>query len=552
MEALILSRFDPIYGPKIFLKAPKDLTENKIKDIPSLMELRPKGVFIHIFEELKTANLFFKVPSEHARGGNESFLISIITDINSDLKLTLARELLESFAKELINLEDAFKAFDMESKDYKGDPNKLRDIESLFFSFFKSIKPAIKTIEMAEYRYQALFKAARDAILIIDRNLGIIIDANEEAENLFDQPREDIIGLHSSQLKMFNQEILDPMNLRMENSPLFKKLRRLNGRTAYMEVSRNEIQYLDLIQVIFHDITELKIAEQKLKTHAKNIEILNQIITLANQAENLFKYLDKVLDSIIGFLNLDGCCIYLIDNFKKKAHIKAHKGFPSNFIENNRVLIIEQNPYRIIFLNGVALFNDNFPEMVRELLKGTEFISAAIVPLFSKFEIIGAIFMVLRNQRLFSIEEKDLLISIILEIGTAIEKMKNAEFLLQSEVRNNILLNHLLNYIPYSIFRISKKGRILDIKLAKKIEKIFNDEISLENLLGKNIRDFLPLEVAEKLKNHIEQALEKNESNTMKFILPVRDEKVIFKAEIIPIGEKEVLTFLKNVSRIFN
>ena len=63
MEALILCRFDPTYGPKVFLKAPNSLNEEKIKDIPSLMELRSKGVFIHISEDLKTANLFFKIQS---------------------------------------------------------------------------------------------------------------------------------------------------------------------------------------------------------------------------------------------------------------------------------------------------------------------------------------------------------------------------------------------------------------------------------------------------------------------------------------------------------
>ena len=37
---------------------------------------------------------------------------------------------------------------------------------------------------MAEQRYQALFKAARDAIFIINRDLGVIIDVNVAAERI--------------------------------------------------------------------------------------------------------------------------------------------------------------------------------------------------------------------------------------------------------------------------------------------------------------------------------------------------------------------------------
>ena len=56
MIGLLLVRFDPLFGPSIFLKAPKSIDDELIQDIPSLIELPTKGVFIHIFKEIKTAN----------------------------------------------------------------------------------------------------------------------------------------------------------------------------------------------------------------------------------------------------------------------------------------------------------------------------------------------------------------------------------------------------------------------------------------------------------------------------------------------------------------
>ena len=95
--ALILSRFDPLYGPRIVLKAPESLEDEIVSKIPSLMELPTKGVFIHIFGKFKTANLFFRIQSPFARGGYESFLISLVTESTTNLTLMLANEILAGF-----------------------------------------------------------------------------------------------------------------------------------------------------------------------------------------------------------------------------------------------------------------------------------------------------------------------------------------------------------------------------------------------------------------------------------------------------------------------
>ncbi len=546
MEALILCRFDPTYGPKIFLVAPKSLNEEYIKKIPDLMDIRSKGVFIHIFEDLKTANLFFEVPSEFARGGKDGFLISIITEINSNLKLMLARELLESFSHNLINLEDAYKAFDIDAKNYKGDPNKLREIENLFFSFYKSISPAIKTLEMAEHRYQALFKAARDAIFIIDKDLEIIVDVNTEAENLIETSREQIIGLQPSQLNIFNLSKLNLEALNIEsNRPVFTELKKSNGKMVFMEMSACDIRLGDqhLIQLIFHDITRIKMAEQKLQRHSKNIEILNKIITVANQAKTLFELMDNILNYVISFLNLDACCLYLIDESTGIAKIKANKGrLIHNFTRKNREILVNQSPYDIVFVKGVAIYNDNFPSLINKFLEGTDFNSIVIIPLFSKFKINGTMVILLREKKLYAHDEIDLFISLGLEIGTSIERMKNEEYLKQSEIKSNFLLKH----IPFSIFRISNEGTILDVKLGKEIKKF----VLPAKFLNKKLSEAFSKENSDKVIFYLEKALKTKESQMINLILPLENKKVVFQVHIHPINDEEALFFLQNTLRI--
>jgi len=549
LEALILCRFDQSYGPKIFLKAPISLNEEDLKDIPSLMDLNAKGVFIHIFEQYKTANLLFDIYSEYARGKKENFLITIITDVNSNLKLLWAREMLESFAKDLSNIKDAYKAFDLSSRNYKGNVQKLEEIENRFFSFFNSIKPAIKTLELAEQRYQLLFRAARDAIFIINRDLGVIIDVNVAAERIIGHNRDEIIGLHPSQLKEIDLEILGQISSMQTKSPfILKTIKKSNNEIIFMEINATEILLGNqhLIQVILHDITDMKIAEQKIEDHAKNIEILNKIITLVNQAPDLSKLFKNILDSLMGYFKLDGCNIYLVDKFAKIAEIKIHKGFSADFIESHTFLKINEPPYDYIFINGLAIFNDNFPEITKKFLEGTEFKSVAIIPLFSKYEIVGSMVMTSRNQKLFSPQEIELLISIGLELGTAIIKMKNETHLKQSEVRHNILLSH----IPFSILRLSDEGIVLDIKLTEKMEMIINQDVPPNNRIGRNISEILPEQDAAKLYNSITQALENKESTTMTLVELMKDGHIIFYLDIIPIENKEVLVFFKEETTV--
>ena len=70
-----------------------------------------------------------------------------------------------------------------------------------------------------------------------------------------------------------------------------------------------------------------------------------------------------------------------------------------------------------------------------------------------------------------------------------------------------------------------------------------------KNFIGKHINKLLPLETAEEAQEKIEQALNDNESKEMKFILPIDNNQIIFQSNIIPLGDKEVLVFLQNLTR---
>jgi len=548
--ALILSRFDPLYGPKIVLKAPQSLENENVSKIPSLMELPTKGVFLHIFGNLKTANLFFKILSPFARGGYESFLLSLVTESSTNLTIMFANELLAGCAQYIIKLDGAYKAFDHEPKDFRADLNKLQEIKNFFYSYFESIKPAIKTLVMAEQRYQVLFKAARDAIFIMNRDTGIIVDVNSEGERLVEKTKDEIIGIEALNIELFDEGLVDPTMVKQlidQPPPIISRIKKSTNTQMYLEVSVNEIQLADqyFIQYMFHDITDIHLIEDKLKEQVKKTEILNKIISIANQANSLSELLIKIRDSFINLFDLKGCSIYLIEKSQNIASIKVHKGFPSYFILQNSDLDINKSPYDIVFTKGVALINNNFPEVIKRFFQGIEVKSTAIIPLFSKFKIIGSLNMIFDDSKSLLPEEMELIITIGLELGTAIERMQNKEELRQSEIQNNILFEH----IPFSIFKISKQGILLDVKLDKKIEAISEQMFNTKQFLGNHISKFLPLNIVKEAQEKIEEALNEHESKEMKFILPINNNRIIFHSNIVPLRDTEVLVFLQNITR---
>jgi hypothetical protein len=59
----------------------------------------------------------------------------------------------------------------------------------------------------------------------------------------------------------------------------------------------------------------------------------------------------------------------------------------------------------------------------------------------------------------------------------------------------------------------------------------------------------LPKEVALLAQSKIENSLTDKVSKEMKFVLPINDNQIVFQSNIVPLGNKEVLVFIQNVTR---
>ncbi|MBI5185669.1 MAG: PAS domain S-box protein, partial [Nitrospinae bacterium] len=148
----------------------------------------------------------------------------------------------------------------------------------LVSTFLANLYYAERTLRESELKYRSLIETANDAIFVADADTGIISGANRKAGELLGLPVDKIVGMHQSGLppkeeaerykEIFQEHIRTG---RAITADLF--VRRGDGGKIPVDISASvcELAGKKVIQGIFHDITERRKREEKIK-HSLGIE----------------------------------------------------------------------------------------------------------------------------------------------------------------------------------------------------------------------------------------------------------------------------------------
>ncbi|MBD2425179.1 PAS domain S-box protein [Phormidium sp. FACHB-1136] len=141
-------------------------------------------------------------------------------------------------------------------------------------------KQAEAALLESETRYRRLMDGASDAILMADQG-GDLLDANQRALALLGYDREELLGMHISQIHP-PETLADAMahftNLlgQGKHLPMFNIVRRKDGRQVPVEVSATliEINGQWIAQGIFRDISERQRVEQEMQRLRERLQFL--------------------------------------------------------------------------------------------------------------------------------------------------------------------------------------------------------------------------------------------------------------------------------------
>ena len=120
------------------------------------------------------------------------------------------------------------------------------------------------------------------------------------------------------------------------------------------------------------------------------------------------------------------------------------------------------------------------------------------------------------------------------------EQRRAEELLRQNETRHSATLDAL----PDLMFRVNDQGVYLDFRAGD----VSDLAAPPEEIIGNNIRDVLPPDLAEKVMDYVRKAIDSQSIQELEFQLPLPKGAQDFEARITPSGPDEVVTIVRNIT----
>jgi PAS domain S-box-containing protein len=144
-------------------------------------------------------------------------------------------------------------------------------------------KLAEATLQLSEVRYRRLFESAKDGILILDYDSGIIEDANPFMSDLLDYTKSELLGKELWEIGLFSdkaaseaavRELRERGYVRYEDLPLETR----RGKRVEVEIVANAYkeEHHSVIQCNIRDITERVHMERKVNEQAEALADLHR------------------------------------------------------------------------------------------------------------------------------------------------------------------------------------------------------------------------------------------------------------------------------------
>lgn len=148
----------------------------------------------------------------------------------------------------------------------------------------------------SEKRYRSVYEAARDAIIMVDRNDGAILDCNAAARRLYGYSGEEMLRMSISDLSDEPDRSMDAIRTGVERIPL-RHHRRKGGMLFPAEISMSHFVHdgREVSTVFVQDISQRKAVEEALREGARLYRAV-----VEDQTELICRYAP---DGALSFVN---------------------------------------------------------------------------------------------------------------------------------------------------------------------------------------------------------------------------------------------------------
>ena len=183
--------------------------------------------------------------------------------------------------------------------------------------------------------------------------------------------------------------------------------------------------------------------EDKIQRRTKELSALNTVITTVSQSLNQYRILNDAIKKILGVMDIEAGCVYLLDDKTGYLITKIQGGLSQEYtkeatkFEPDQSLLgkVVQSKEPMVISNIAE--NSEFGALLGE--KGS-FRSCISVPIRSKNEILGALSLISGTPNRFDYEMVPLISAMGDAIGVAIDNARTAQSLEEAkEIRDHLL-----------------------------------------------------------------------------------------------------------------
>jgi len=231
------------------------------------------------------------------------------------------------------------------------------------------------------------------------------------------------------------------------------------------------------------DITKHEMAAEQVTKKTKTLSVINRIIQSTNLQQTVDDSIPTVLSSVLDLFHYDAGGVYLVDDDRKTARIVCQENLDPAFVREIDNIDIRARPYDALFIRGEAVILDNFGSILPHAAAVSGLCSVASIPIVSQDTVIGALNVASRQRAVISDDDREILIAIGKELGSAITRIKAEASLRESEEK----YRSLVNLVPDAVI-VHRDGVVVYVN--PECARLFGAE-DPEDLIGRNILPYI-------------------------------------------------------------
>jgi PAS domain S-box-containing protein len=297
-----------------------------------------------------------------------------------------------------------------------------------------------QALKDSEEKYRTLVENNQD-IIYIYRNDRILV-INRRGPEVLGYTEDELRNMSIWDLLHPDdrQRVFDRGKARMQGADIppryTARIMTKSGRAIPMDLIAVLVTYRGerAIMGIARDVTEREELIGSMARKTSVLTIINRIVQIAGRTRDMSELMDTALSSILELLAYDAGGIYLIDEGGTTARIACSRNMPPDFFHAVDPIDIREQPFSTVLVTGNLLICEDFRSANPDLAEKFGIRSLASVPVIGGERIIGCLNVASFGRTEISPDEREVLLTIGKELGSALQRMKTEDALRQSEI----------------------------------------------------------------------------------------------------------------------